>query len=147
MKKRFVLFLVLSLFIFTGCNSNNKEIDLDNVFNNLKDEYSEFVRVDEETLTGAYGIDLSVFEEYLVVMEEDNTTAKMYAVFKTKDEIDAATYEAEYFVSQYKESWLNGYFKEEEALVQDGDLETYGNYIIYVVNKDPDNIMKLIKES
>lgn len=145
MKKRILLVLGLTVLFITGCG--NKSINMDNVYDNLKDEYKDFVKVDEETLTGAYSLELDNFKSYLVVMDEDNSTSLMYAVFEAKDNFDDAMYEVEYFASNYKESWTNGYFKEEEALVKKGTVEAYGNYIIYVVNDDVDKIIKMIKES
>lgn len=145
MKKRVLLVLGLTVLFITGCGSKN--INIDKAYDNLKDEYKDFVKVDEETLTGAYGLDLDNFKSYLVVMDEDNSTALMYAVFEAKDDTDDAMYEVEYFASNYKESWTNGYFKEEEALVKKGTVEAYGNYIIYVVNDDVDKIIEMIKKS
>lgn len=139
-----IILLVCSLFII-GCES--KEIELDNVYMALESDYKGYIRMDEDTLEGVYGIDLDVFDDYIVVMDETSTTSKMYAVFEIDDNMEEAEAEAKYFVNQYKESWLNGYFPEEEALVLDGKYERYGNYIIYVVNKDALDIIKRIKEA
>lgn len=141
--KHFFYLILISLFLVTGCG--NKNLDFDNIYNNLKDEYKGYVEIDDETLEGVYGVSLDEFNSYLVVMDESSTSAKMYAVFETKADIDDALYEATYFVDQYEESWLNGYFPEEEKLVKDGKLETYGKYIIYVVNEDVDKIIEIIK--
>ena len=145
MKRKFLWILIISLFLVTGCG--NKNLNLDKVYTNLEKEYQDYAKIDNDTLEGVYGVDTSVFKDVLVVMAEDTTSAKMYAIFEVKDNYEDALYEAEYFVSQYKESWLNGYFPKEEALVKNGELNTYGNYIIYVVNDDIDNIMDLIKSS
>lgn len=145
MKQKICAILLATLVLTTACS--NKNINLDKVYNNLEDEYSKFTKVDTEIISGVYGVDTDVFENVLVVMEESSTTSKMYAVFEAKDNFEDAYDEAKYFADKYKESWQNGYFLEEEALVEDGELETYGNYIIYVVNKDPNKIIELIKES
>ena len=143
--KRIFLILSTCLFLITGCGS--KELDLDNVYKNLESEYKGFVEVSESTLEGVYGIDLNEFSSHLVVMSEDNATSKMYAVFEAKESVDDALYEVKYFVDNYEKTWLNGYFPKEEKLVKDGVLETYGNYIIYVVNSDTNRILKLIKKN
>lgn len=145
MKRKILIVLALTILMTTGCG--NKNINLDNVYKNLEDEYKDFVKIDNEIISGSYGVSTDEFNSVLVVMKEDSTTAKMYAVFEAKDNFDDALYEAKYFVDQYKKSWLNGYFPEEEALVKDGELETYGNYIIYVVNENPEDIINLIKKS
>lgn len=145
MKHRLLIILALLVISITGCSE--KKVNMDNVYKNLDSEYPNFIKVDNDTLNGVYGIDISKFKSYLVVMEESSTTSKMYAVFEATDKFDDSLYEAKYFVDKYKESWLNGYFESEEALVKQGELETYGNYIIYVVNEDPEKIIKMIKES
>ena len=132
--KRIYLIFFTCLFLMTGCGS--KELNLDNVYKNLESEYEGFVEVSDSTLEGVYGVDLNEF----------NATSKMYAVFEAKDSVDDALYEVKYFVDNYEKTWLNGYFPKEEKLVKDGILETYGNYIIYVVNSDTDKILKLIKK-
>ena len=146
--KKFFLVIVCSIFTFilAGCTSN-KNINLDNVYENLTDDYTDFIKVDEDVLTGNYGIDVSVFKDYLVVMNETGTTSKMYAIFEAGDSYEDAEDEATYFVNKYTESWDNGYFPDETKLVNDGITEKYGNYIIYVVNDDADNIITKIKSS
>lgn len=143
--KRIFLVIFSCLFLLTGCG--NKELDFDSVYKNLENEYKGFVEVSDSSLEGVYGVDLGEFESYLVVMSEDNATSKMYAIFEAKDSIDDALYEAQYFVDNYVKSWGNNYFPQEEKLVKDGVLETYGNYIIYIVNEDTDKILKLIKKN
>ena len=144
MKRVYILILTCVIFL-TGCG--NKELNIDNVYNNLEKEYEGYIKVDSSTLEGVYGTDLSVFDSYLVVMNESNTTAKMYAVFEAKEDFDDALYEVKYFIDNYEKTWLNGYFPKEEKLVKDGILETMENYIIYVVNEDADKIVNMIKES
>ena len=139
--KKIIIFLISAIFI-TGCS--NKALNYDAIFNNLKDEYKDFVKVDKDTLEVVYGIDTSLFDSYIVVISEDVVTSKMYAIFEVKN--DDGKYEAEYFMDSYKESWLNGYFPEEEKLVKNYKKEEYGNYIIYVVNEDTENIIKTIKK-
>ena len=141
--KRFFYLILVGLILLTGCD--NKELNLDNVYNNLKDEYQGYTKVFDETLEGVYGVSLDEFNSYLVVMDESSISAKMYAIFEAKENIDDALYEATYFAEQYEESWLNGYFPEQEKLVKDGKLETYGKYIIYVVNEDTNKIIEMIK--
>lgn len=143
--KRIYILILSCLFIVTGCG--NKEINIDNIYKKLESEYKGYVKVEDATLEGVYGVDLSEFDSYLVVMNESNTTSKMYAVFKAKNSVDDALYEAKYFIDNYEKSWLNGYFPEEEKLVEDGKLEVVGDYILYVVNEDTTKIIDLMKKN
>ena len=140
MKK--ILLVLTSILLLTGCGS--KSLNYDTIYNNLKDEYEGFVKVDKDTLEGVYGIDTSLFKSYIVVTSNDKVDSRMYAIFEVDS--DDAKYEAGYFMDIYQDSWLTGYFPEQEKLVEKYKKEEYGNYIIYVVNEDTDKILKLIKK-
>ncbi len=147
MKKIFLGVISISLiFLLAGCGSS-KNIDLDKAYANLESDYTGFTKIDDDTLNGNYGIDLSVFKDYLVVMSEAGTTSKMYAIFEAGDSYEDAEDEVTYFVDKYVESWDNGYFPDETKLVNEGTVEKYGNYIIYVVNEDTDSVISKIKGS
>lgn len=144
MKKKILVFIsLLTIFQLTGCGK--EKIDLDKVYSNLEDDFESFTKVDDSVLEGSYGIDLSYFDDYLVVMDEDGTSSKMYAVFVAKNS-DAAD-EVTYFISQYIESWDNGYFPEETKRVKYGKKFSYGDYIIYVVSDNNDEIIEKIRKS
>lgn len=144
------LIKILSLFclivLATACNEKN--IDLSKVYTNLDSEYSGFNKLDKDSLEGIYGVDTSKFDDYIVVIDNTSNKGSMYAVFKAKDnDFDTADYEAEYFIDKYKDSWSLNYFPEETKLVNDGVKEIYGDFIIFVVNKNQDTIISKIKNS
>ena len=139
--KKIILVLVSILFL-TGCS--DKTLNYDNVYNNLKDEYKDFVKLDKETIEGVYGVDTTLFDSYIVVTSDDKVDSRMYAIFETKTE--EGEYEADYFMDIYQDTWLTGYFPEQEKLVKKYKKEEFGNYIIYVVNEDTSKIIKKIKE-
>ena len=140
MKK--IILVLISILFLTGCN--DKKLDYDKIYNSLKDEYKDFVKLDKETIEGVYGVDTTLFDSYIVVISNDKVDSRMYAIFETKTE--EGKYEAEYFMDTYQDSWFTGYFPEEEKLVKNYKKEEYGNYIIYVVNEDTSKIIKKIKE-
>lgn len=145
MKKIVYGFISLILiFTLTGCGSS-KEIDLTKVYNSLHSDFDGYVKVDDKVLEGNYDIDLTVFKDYMVVMNETGATSKMYAIFEAGDSYDDASDEVSYFISKYKESWDNNYFPDETKAVNDSVLEKYGNYFIYVVSSNPDDIISKIE--
>ena len=139
--KKIILVLVSILFL-TGCS--DKKLNYDNVYNNLKDEYKDFIKLDKDTIEGVYGVDTTLFDSYIVVTSDDKVDSRMYAIFETKTE--EGEYEADYFMDIYQDTWLTGYFPEQEKLVKKYKKEEFGNYIIYVVNEDTSKIIKKIKE-
>ena len=139
--KKIILVLVSILFL-TGCSG--KKLNYYNIYNNLKDEYKDFIKLDKDTIEGVYGVDTTLFDSYIVVTSDDKVDSRMYAIFETKTE--EGEYEADYFMDIYQDTWLTGYFPEQEKLVKKYKKEEFGNYIIYVVNEDTSKIIKKIKE-
>ena len=140
MKK--IILVFVSILFLTGCS--DKKLNYDNVYNNLKDEYKDFIKLDKDTIEGVYGVDTTLFDSYIVVTSDDKVDSRMYAIFETKTE--EGEYEADYFMDIYQDTWLTGYFPEQEKLVKKYKKEEFGNYIIYVVNEDTSKIIKKIKE-
>ena len=140
MKKIFIV--LIGVMLLTGCS--DKKLNYDNVYNNLKDEYKDFIKLDKDTIEGVYGVDTTQFDSYIVVTSDDKVDSRMYAIFETKTE--EGRYEADYFMDIYQDTWLTGYFPEQEKLVKKYKKEEFGNYIIYVVNEDTSKIIKKIKE-
>ena len=89
-------------------------------------------------------IDTSLFEDYIIVMSKESSNADMYAIFELKDSEESKD-EALYFISQYEKSWDNDYFPEETAKVEDGLTKETDNYVIYIVNEDPDKILEIVE--
>ena len=140
MKKLIVL--IISILVITGCSS--KSLNYDNIYKNLSSEYEGFAKMDTETLEGVYGVDTSTLKSYLVVTSKDKVDSRMYAIFETDNE--EGKEEANYFMDIYQDSWLTGYFPEQEKLVKKYKKEEYGNYIIFVVNEDTQKIIEEIKK-
>ena len=140
MKK--LIILIISVFVLTGCSS--KSLNYDTIYKNLSNEYEGFAKMDEETLEGVYGVDTSTLKSYLVVTSKDKVDSRMYAIFETDNE--EGKEEANYFMDIYQDSWLTGYFPEQEKLVKKYKKEAYGNYIIFVVNEDTQKIIEEIKK-
>ncbi|MEG0408063.1 MAG: DUF4358 domain-containing protein [Bacilli bacterium] len=142
--KKFLIILV-SL-ILVGC-SNKKTINYDSVKKNLNDDFKGFDVMDVSTLENNYSVEGSAFKSSLIVMDNTSTKSKMYAIFEANDDFEDAEYEADSFIKKYKEAWGLGYFPEEAKLVEDSKKEIYGNYIIYVVSKNNEDIINKIKNS
>ena len=50
-----------------------------------------------------------------------------------------------YILYHNKKSWDNDYFPEETAKVEDGLTKETDNYVIYIVNEDPDKILEIVE--
>lgn len=153
MKK--ILISLLGILIFVGCG-NNKDVklDLEKVeieLNNLEYEsntklFEENIKMENDKLTDKYGMDISLFEEILVSTSKNLETASMYAIFLPKKGKEAdCEEEINNFFEKYEQSWMMGYFPEEEKLVKNRSNEKYGNYYIYVISKDNDKVIEKIK--
>ena len=72
MKKIKLLLSLLVVLVLTGCGSEKLELNLETIYSNLTDEYAESVKMDAESLEGVYGIDTSLFEDYIIVMSKES---------------------------------------------------------------------------
>ena len=144
--KKIILILVMILSL-VGC-SKNKELNLNEIDSKLSDTnlFKETEKIDISYIEDKYGLDSTGIEEYSIYMAMDTVSASMYAIFKVsdnsiKEEIDSK------FIEKYINSWTTlAYEPEEIKLVNDMYSEEYGNYLIYIISKDNDKVLDIIKE-
>lgn len=145
MKKIKILLSLLLILVITGCASEPVSLDLEEVYSKLESSYKDSEKIDKDTLEGVYGIDTTMFDNYLVVMSKESSSSDMYAIFELKDNEESKD-EALYFISQYEKSWDNDYFPEETAKVEDGLTKETNDYVIYIVNENSDEILEKIEK-
>ena len=83
-----------------------------------------------------------LFKNVIINVDNENKSSEMYAIFELGSDYDSCIEEVEYFIEQYKRSWENN---EQMKLVNNGIKEEIGDYIIYVVNENPNEIINEIK--
>ena len=147
--KKIILILILILimaFSFVGC-SKNVNLNLEEINKNLSDTdlFSETEKIDISYLEEKYGLDSTGIEEYSIYMATETASASMYAIFKVTDSSVKENIEST-FIDKYISSWTTIVYEPEEVkLVNNMYIEEYGNYLIYIISKDNDKAIGIIK--
>ena len=139
MKKLFVL--LFSLLLISGCTSKKDSLDLNKIQNDLLN--SEYFKnhevVSKDTIEKRYSLDLKDIDDIIMISSKEYDDASMVLIAdkKVKTEIDS-------FVSAYNDQWVKmNYFPEQAELVKKATYKTSGNYIIYIVSKNNDDVLKI----
>ena len=138
MKKNYcILFaIIISLFAFVGCKSDDKEVTLDisDLATNLNEKI-EFVddltKIDDSSIQTIYQIDYAVASEVYV---SSGATAEEIAVFELEDKEDAdKAYKAcEERIETQKEAFET-YIPEEMEKLDNAVIKKVGKYVIVCI--------------
>ena len=147
MKK--VIIMVIMCFMLVGCmKTETISLDLEKINIKLEDTnlFNKTEKIDIEYIEDKYGLDSNGIEEYSIYMSRTSMSASMYAIFKISDESASDRIEST-FIDKYVHSWTDIVYAAEEAeIVNNMHSEKYGNYLIYVISKDNDKVLDIIKE-
>lgn len=145
MKKIYII-LTLILLLVTGCGSNNAStIDLKKASDALDKKYTEMVSFTDSELESIYGLDLSIFEEY-VIKSSSKTNGDFYAIIKvdSKNKNDAKSAMDGLFTVLEKQS--NLYSPAAVERLNNKLSTSVGDYLIYIASSDNDAYYNEIKE-
>ena len=137
--KSFII-LLIAIVSFTGCDKKLKNYDM--LSASLSNKFKNHIQLKEEEVKGIYNLNTRLFKNVIINVDNENKSPEMYAIFELGSDYDSCIEEVEYFIEQYKRSWENS---EQTKLVNDGIKEEMGDYIIYVVNENPNEIINEIK--
>ena len=150
MKKTLKLFACLAFcLILAGCSSKKEEstttkktTDFSKIESSLLNSsyFSNHETVNKSTIEKKYSIDLSGATNVLMITSKDYDDASMVLIAdkSVKSEIDS-------FVDSYNDQWVKmNYFPEQAELVKKATYKTSGDFVIYIVSSDNENVLKLI---
>lgn len=159
MKKSIVVFiagLLLCGCIFIGCGAGgNKEqatVDkaLEEIYTQMIDkvEMPLMVRMDEDYITNYYGIDLTVFDEYVFAAAEDALLAENIILVKVKEgqSTDPVVEILEKIIKQKKVE-LENYLPEQFKIVEKSSVVTKGNYVILIISSKKSELEAQLPEA
>lgn len=140
MKK--VLVVLFSFLFLVGCSSKKSSIDLEKIKTDLLNSsyFKNHEVVSKDTIEKKYSLNLENTGDVIMIVSKDYDDASMVLIADNniKSEIDK-------FVSSYNDQWVKmNYFPEEAELVKSAIYKTSGDYVIYIVSKDSDKVLKLI---
>lgn len=145
MKK--VILILIMIFSLVGC-SKNTNLNLEEINSKLSGTnlFNKTEKIDISYIEDKYGLDSRGIEEYSIYMALDTVSASMYAIFKVNDSSVKENIEST-FINKYISSWTTIVYEPEEVkLVNDMYFEEYGDYLIYIVSKDNDKVIDIIKK-
>lgn len=143
--KKIILILIMC-FIVIGCGKTII-LDFEKINNQLSKTnlFNETEKIDIEYIEDKYGLDSTGIEEYSIYMAQVSMSSSMYAIFKITDDSAQNRIEST-FIDKYVHSWTDIVYAPEEAyLVNNMHSEKYGNYLIYIISKDNDKVLDIIK--
>ena len=122
--------------MITGCGGNDiQDIDMNKASNTIEESLKDMEVVSDESLKDVYAIDLSLFTSHII---KQNTEGEMYAIILTNNKTMAKENMETYFnkVRDY-----NVAYSPEQVKLIDNRLEKeIGNYLIYIVSEDCEDI-------
>ena len=142
MKKLFIILSIFTIIFITGCGSKDiKELNVEETKEIIESNLKNMKSVDEDTLKDVYGIDLDSMQVHIIKQNEDGD---LYAIIKTNNREVAKNGMKKYFE---KIRTFNSNYSPERLEILDNRLEKeIGEYLIYIVAEDADNIYdKIIK--
>lgn len=139
MKK--IMIMVAALVLITGCDKKLKNYD--SLQASLNNKFKNHILLKQEDIQGIYSVNTELFKTTYIKVDDKNKTPDMYAIFELGDDYDACIEEVEFFIEKYKSSWANDI--EATSLINKGIKKEIGNYIIYVVSKNPKEVIETIK--
>lgn len=128
--------------MLSGCTNTTTEIDMGKTQTVIENTLKEMVVVDDETLIDVYNLDLSLMETHTI---KQNTEGDLYAVIKTDNKQKVKEQMDGYFekVKQFN----TAYSPERLEILENRVEKEIGNYLIYIVAEDADDIYKDILDS
>lgn len=144
MKK--ILIVVICLLFLSGCGVSEKKLDLNNLESKLSSsEYFENHEIiSSDVVLNRYSIDTSKFEELMMLSSTKYDDATM--VFIAYPNNADTKKEFETFIDSYNSQWVGmNYFPEQKQLVENGLYTDYNNYLVYIVSKDNNKVLNMIK--
>ena len=146
MKK--ILLSLICLFCVVGCGVKNNKLDLKKVQQALSSSeyFSNHEVVSTDTISNRYSIDISKFDETLMLSSTKYDDATI--VFISHPSNESTKKEFENFIDSYNSQWVGmNYFPEQKELVENALYTTYNDYLIYIVSNNNDAIINLIKNN
>ena len=136
MKKISILVIILLTVILTGCgNSSLNELDINKASAAVEETLKNMEIVEDATLEDVYDLDLSKIKNHVIKQNDDGD---LYAIIETNDKISVKDDMDAYF-EKIKE--FNQAYSPERLDILENRLEKeIGNYLIYIVAEDADDI-------
>lgn len=146
-----VLTGVLALGLLTACGSKEeaKEIDIPALWTSIEEtvELPSMMELDDATLKDVYGIDAADLESYVARIPLMNVHATEFFIAKVKEgKMDTVKEAITKRQADLVTVWER-YLPDQYELVQNYKLETEGNYVLFCVSAQADEVVGLFQDA
>lgn len=165
MKKALIILSVITIMLTAGCGKGNTETttlnNSDNssqtlsvlaadIYAQVEDvvKFPEMVQLDNKKIENTYGIDKSMYSDYIFSTALEATLADTVIIFKAIDNnargniIDKLnTYKNQVVIEN------TNYLPEQAAIVENASVESSGLYVYLVFSSNSDTIENIIKNN
>ena len=158
MKKILLVILVICGFLVCGCGNteNEKEslkLDLKKVGEKLATLSVDGTKVfaDKDNLNDldlikGYGINVDLLNDYVIYLSSSVEDPSMYMVLQPKsDNVSVVKYQVNDMFKEYLAAY-QGYYPEAVPTINNRMKKEEGEYLIYIVSKDNNNVYSKIME-
>jgi predicted small lipoprotein YifL len=141
MKKPIFILLAaaLALCLLAACGDKTEyEPDMDAVVTAIDTAIGNdgsMVAVDDNYIKGSMKMDVSDYAEYTVKINAMGVNIDEYGVFKGTDSTQAKAIKTavDNYLQMRKDTWMTEYMPEEFPKLQDAEVWTEGNYVMYAI--------------
>ena len=143
MKKILSLILIFALILAACGKSPEKEVDLQSVFNSLREEMPEMLVLDETIQLNLLGIDSADCQQVITAICADSVRADEIWLIQAKDTaaLEKLTALAKTRVESQAEV-CESYSPDQYAIVKEAELVTSGLYLALLIGPDAASMKK-----
>ena len=151
-KKKWTVALALVLLLtglFSGCSSEVKDIDLNQLSEDLLSQISfdgTLVKLDDSVINNYFNFeDMNIFEEFLFYKDDFRDTAEEIALIKVKEDSQVSSVRSvvESHVSDLKEQ-VENYDPSDSFRIDNAVIKTSGNYVMLVITTEYEKAEEII---
>lgn len=140
MKKILTVLMVAMLMFVTGCGNNDiSELNVDETKKIIEQDLKDMKDVSEDSLEDVYGLNLDLMEVHVI---KENTSGDLYAIIKTTDKNQTKKDMENYF--EKVKTFNANYSPERLQILEDRVEKEIGDYLIYIVAENADEIYENI---
>ena len=140
-----IISAILILALFAACGGEAKIRD-DVAVSDIAESISsvlgndDLVSVPETFISGSMKMDVSDFDSYDVRINSKGINIDEVGIFKATDSAQVETIQKAIndYLQMRKDTWMDEYMPEEKPKLESAEVETLGNYVIYVILSDKD---------
>lgn len=137
------LIMILSLFAACGDNSSVKnDVPAEDIASSIAKTLGSdsFVDAPETYINGSMKMEVSSYADYCVKINSKGINIDEFGIFKGNDSKQAGEIKTavENYLKMRVETWMPEYMPEEFPKLENAEIKTAGNYVMYAILSDSD---------